>query len=107
MSDQIFVDPPGTNDRPVDYVANPLRVYRPSDPTNPARIDLVALANSIVARETECRQLREMVTNLISDAVAMRARIERLEAERVSGKLGRIVAVVSEILQEDEDDEYV
>lgn len=111
MSEPIFVDPPGTHDRPVDYVANPLRVDRLATPGNPARIDLIALANNIVARETECRQLRAMLTAMAEDQRDMRVRLDRLEAERVSGKLGRIVKAATEILTEpdhrDDDDEYV
>lgn len=107
MSERIFVDPPGSDDQPVYYVGNPVRVDRPGDPGNPARLDLVALANAIVARETECRQLRETVRHLTDDARDMRARLDRLEAEWIPGKLGRIVAVVSEILQEDDDDREV
>jgi hypothetical protein len=103
MSDPIFVEPPEDAERPVYRLGNPVRVDRPGDPQNPARLDLVALANAIVARETECRQLRDTVRHLTDDARDMRTRIERLEAELVHGKLGRIVSVVSDILAEDDD----
>lgn len=103
MSEHIFVDPPGSHDRPIDYVANPLRVDRPATPGNPARIDLIALANNIIARERDCNRLSELVAGLMSDILDMRARLDQLEKGRATGKLGRIVSAVSEILTEPDD----
>lgn len=85
MSDEIFVPEPTDEDRPVDYVANPLRVQLSPTQRNAygrsfQRIDVLALAANIVARETECRQLRQDVSNLRDEVLSLGYRIAQLES---------------------------
>lgn len=106
MSD-IFVPDPADAERPVDYVANPLRVQLPGqtgmtgDRRKFARLDLIALANSIVARETDSAQLREIVTSLRADLIRLNDRLERIERGPGQGKLARMLKALADI-----EDEY-
>src|SRR4051812_6557992 len=106
---EIFVPDPADADRPVDYVANPLRVQLPvssGDKRPYARLDLIALANSIVDRETALTRLHNMVVAGQFDRVNLErltSRVERLEA-----KLSQILTAFSNVvdtLPEDDEDE--
>lgn len=106
----IFVDPPAHNDRPdSNYVANPLRVFRPDDPKNPARIDLIALANVILQCESRQKVEISLASSLRADLVRIEARMTRLEStigSLPSGKLARILSAVDEILNDEDEEEY-
>lgn len=111
MSDQIFLSEPTPEpERPVDYVANPLRVQRPNptpqDPRPFVRMDLVVLATSIIARETECAELRETVRKLSVKVGMLEDRIERYEAQRDEGRLVRALSrALRDVVPADEPDD--
>ena len=104
MPDQIYVPDPADSEKPVDYVANPLRVELPgrlASGRKYTRLDLVALANSIIARETECRDLRETVARQEAQMRNMELRLRQVENGPASGKLARMLTAIAQI-----EDEY-
>lgn len=109
MTDEgIFVPESGEPDRPTDYIANPVRVQlRPElvrDYGRPyQRIDVLALANSIVARETECRQLRESVTTLLQKVAVLESRLAAVESVRLSGRLVRALEAFADVMADDDE----
>lgn len=130
-TDPIFRDQNEPEERPTDYIANPVRVQLPkydarAEGRRWTQMDLVALANNILARETECAELRKQVraltiqvsglhtktevlqesdTRLFTRLEALHASVNGAGTGRYGGKLGRILTAIEKILSED-DDEY-
>jgi len=116
MSDPIYPDQNEPGEKPTDYIANPVRVQLPKyqdrvEGRRWTQMDLVALANNILARETECAELRKEVRGLSIKLSGVNTRLDALDAlvksSRTSaggGKLGRIFDAIEKILSEDDDD---
>jgi len=118
-TDPIFPDQNEPEERPTDYIANPVRVQLPkydarAEGRRWTQMDLVALANNILARETECAELRREVRGIAIKLSGLQSKVDSIEAlvksSRTSspgGKLGRILTAIEKILSEDDDeDEY-
>ncbi len=110
MSDTIFVNDPADENQPVDYVANPLRVQLSQQQRNAygrpyQRIDVLALAASIVARETECRELRVLVNDLRGEVAAMKSRLDIAESGSLSGRLRRALEAFADVMTDDDEPE--
>jgi hypothetical protein len=118
-TDPIFPDQNEPEERPTDYIANPVRVQLPkydarAEGRRWTQMDLVALANNILARETECASLRQKLGETLIKLSALERRMDTLDvlvkSSRTSspgGKLGRILTAIEKILSEDDDeDEY-
>lgn len=117
MSDPIFRDQNEPEEKPTDYIANPVRVQLPkydarAEGRRWTQMDLVALANNILARETECAELRRQVRELTIRFSGLTTKVEALsgvlESARpfpASGKLGRILAAIEKIANEDDDED--
>ena len=116
MSDPIYPDQNEPGEKPTDYIANPVRVQLPKyqdrvEGRRWTQMDLVALANNILARETECAELRQKLEEFIIKVSALERRLDMLDtlvkSSRTSaggGKLGRIFDAIEKILSEDDDD---
>jgi len=116
-TDPIFRDQNEPEERPTDYIANPVRVQLPkydarAEGRRWTQMDLVALANNILARETECAELRKQVRGLSIQLSGLKTQVDAMHAfvsnarqMPSGGKLGRIFDAIEKILSED-DDEY-
>lgn len=113
--DPIFPDQNEPGEKPTDYIANPVRVQLPkydarAEGRRWTQMDLVALANNILARETECIELRKQVRGLSIQVSGLKTQLDSLQSVvsnadgRYSGKLGRILSAIEKILNEDDDD---
>lgn len=120
MTDPIFRDQSTPEEVPTNYISNPVRVQLPKyddrlEGRRWTQMDLVALANNILDRETECADLRKRVGALTIQVSDMKSAIEELQSivvnvrdtrsNAVGGKLGRIFAAIEKILSEDDDED--
>lgn len=106
-SGDIFPETPEDQERPVDYVANPLRVQRGQ---SYVRIDLVALANNIVQREIEAQTLRGSLQSAHTRITALESQVQRLtsgqgEEKQVIDTMRRAIRALNEVLNESDDDD--
>ncbi len=106
---EIFVPEPGDVERPTDYIANPVRVQLTPDLARQygrpfQRMDLFALANSIAARETECRELRETVRALTARVSTLELRLSN--AGSVSSINARALEAFADVIRDDVESEY-
>lgn len=125
MSDPIFRDQNEPEEKPTDYIANPVRVQlsKSEGGRHWTRMDLVALANNILERERaqaemykEVRALSIRLSGVNSQLEALSNTVESLNARLayattgtlpLSGKLRRMLSAIEEIANEepDEDDD--
>lgn len=118
MSDPIFPDQSTPDETPVRYIANPVRVQLPkydarAEGRRWTQMDLVALANNILAREQECAELRKMVRELSIRLSGLQSAVEVLTTDRtrsvgMNAKLVRALEAFADTMSHDadEDDEY-
>lgn len=117
-NDPIFPDQNEPEETPVNYIANPVRVQLPkydarAEGRRWTQMDLVALANNILAREQECAELRKMVHaqaiqlhGVTRTLEELQSVVNSIDASRYGGKLGRILTAIEKILSDDDDDLY-
>lgn len=116
VSDPIFPDQHDP-ETATDYIANPVRVQLPGHDLRTqgrrwTQLDLIALANNIIARENECTELRKMVRELSIRLSGLQSAVESLtaSAERarpvgMNAKLMRALEAFTEVMTEDDEPE--
>jgi hypothetical protein len=114
VSDPIFPDQHDP-ETATDYIANPVRVQLPGHDLRTqgrrwTQLDLIALANNIIARENECTELRKMVRELSIRFSGLQTQVEALSAVvtrlgPTSGKLMRALEAFTEVMTEDDEPE--
>lgn len=116
MNNPIFPDQSEPEAKPTDYIANPVRVQLPkydarAEGRRWAQLDLIALANNIIARENECAELRKMVRELSIRLSGLNTAVEALTADAkrtrpvgMNAKLVRALEAFADVMSD--DDEY-
>ncbi len=105
---EIFPTVPEPGEAPAGYVANPLRVQRQptaADPRPFTYLDLIALANTIVRLDTGHSTLISEVSALRSENARLRDRLERFELSPGSGKIRRILTLITHVIEGHPDDD--
>jgi hypothetical protein len=105
---EIFIPEPEDQRRPVDYVANPLCVQLSPEAAREygrpfTRMDLIALANNIIARETDTRELRTAVAGLAAQVNSLEMRLRTYESGKVSSKVARALEAFANAMRDDDE----
>lgn len=115
MTNPIFVQDNQPEERPVDYVANPLRVQLPAGQTRGpmnvrteyAQLDLIALANEIVRVGRQNEELARELTNTRTALENLRADHKRVVDVMTSPPVWKLLMTLakSEVEPEYDPDE--
>jgi len=108
---EIFPSDPSAAEKPTDYLANPVRVQTPEmtgaqhDRRPYTRLDLIALANTIVTVQRHHSELAHEISNLRIVIENQRITIERLTAVVTSPVVWRFLTTLAKSGETD-DTEY-
>lgn len=116
-SDPIFPDQNEPGEKPTTYIANPVRVQLPNPATSNeerrwTQMDLVALANNILAREigeTEVRtrlaELWTQVNRLQGQLDALTANVRTVGSSPFSAKANKLARIITHVMDDHDDDD--
>jgi hypothetical protein len=115
MNYPVFPDQDDPDEKPTDYIANPVRVQLPkydarAEGRRWTQMDLIALANNILARENECTELRKMVRELSIRFSGLQTQVEALNAVvtrsgPANRRLTQALEAFAEVMNEDDEDD--
>jgi hypothetical protein len=107
----IFPEDPSAAERPVDFLANPVRVQTAEltgaqrDRRPYTRLDLVALANVIVRVEADHVRLVNVLTDVRTQLSILQDQVQRFKDNRIDAKLSRMLTALAQIEFDSETDD--